>query len=704
MNVKKLFSKGVIITLFFVVSMALLFSAYHFLSPYFSNEQVASDEQVASSETRVIYNEICKTEPEAEKSEVSESEENTDAKETSDSAEDDTQKAQTATPDSSENSSKDSTKEDTNSSNSDTKESSTNSKNDNATDKQADSDTQKNNETNKDDQSSTEDSNTTDENEDEQDQSDTDTNDEDNEKDEELYSLYSSDNANDRKLANKERLLSQSLLAVPKTKAKANTKSASNTSSAKTFNSLQDLINADLEAGATASTKGFRADGDGGAAKYKITSTESSKVDGVFCLKLANGNYANLVYDYNTPINVSLYNITPNNAVSDKINQFINIVKGKVIGIKFNSGTYYIDKPVMLASLNYYGNNTKFEVASNYSTKGFGIFSTQNTTDDFSIEIHDINFHWSITGAQQFLGNSGSDTVFMIVYNTKHFVINNCNFTIDNSSGVNKKATVLWFKQPKYIKNVTLKNSSFINNSGNSLPASQHLIGGCVWFSGTSKALIPVDNVNITNCNITSTLSDEALSFWFVKASNVTVSGGTITNTYCSSDNVVGFMDGIFTKVNFNNVTYNVNGPALHVSKMGNLWGASHMKFTGCTVNINCDNLKPYSNAVAIFYIYHDKSGTSIKDKSSIYLDSCKFNQNTKVGQYRSIVTTHGTSNKEVYIKNPTISKNVKLKESVANFEKTTNCYLYYAKSIKANSFVPYKLINSSNIKLHNIY
>ena len=470
-----------------------------------------------------------------------------------------------------------------------------------------------------------------------------------------------------------------------------------------TVSTYAELKKGTYSEGTIVKTQGYRSPNDGGMGTYSISYTPTSNsIDDLFCTKLNNGMYANLIHDNNDPINVALYGIFPYEMSSDKINKLINIVKGKSIGLTFNKGSYYLDKPLLLASMKYYGNNTTFEVSDTYTTKGFSIIAVQNTTDDFNIELYNINFHWNICASQAFLGNGGYDSCFFTVYNTKHFVMDSCNFKIDNSSGVNKKATILWFKQPRYIQNVTIKNSSFINNSGNSLPNNQHLNGGCIWFSGTSKTLCPVENINITNCTIESSLTDEALSFWFCKANNVTITGGNINNTYCVSDNVVGFMDGIFTKINFNNVTYNINSPALYINKIGNLWGASHVRFTGCTFNLNSKDLKPYKNAISLFFFYHDKNGVTITNKSSIVANECQFNSKYIDSQYRTIVMTAGTNSpKEVYVKYPHMNELFIPKEAIAVFENAENCNFFYTKDIDCNIYSPYITRKSTSIKTY---
>ncbi|SDB46774.1 hypothetical protein SAMN02910298_02347 [Pseudobutyrivibrio sp. YE44] len=467
------------------------------------------------------------------------------------------------------------------------------------------------------------------------------------------------------------------------------------------FTTLEQMTFSNVEAGTIATTDGLYKANDGGAAKYTISDTPTGKADGVFEIKLLNGKYANLMYDSSQPLNVALFNVFPGRASTDSINTAINMVKGKASGLQFNPGTYYIDKQIKLDSMAYYGNNTTLEVSDNFISKGVSVITTKNTTDDFSIELHGLNLHWEIKPSQTLQGNGKYDTMLMALFNTQHVVIDSCKFEAINNAGIDRKVSLLWFKQPKYIKNVTITNSSFENRTGITLSTTDHWMGGCLWFSGTKDSLCTVDNINISNCNVHTTLADEAICFWFVNATNVHLSDCTISNEHCNNDNVLAFVDGAFNNVSVQRTTFNVISPSMYLTKMGNLWGTSHIKYDACTFNVSGQNLTPYKNAVALFFLYHDKSGITLNETSSLLINNCKFNSLNSTGQYRSIIIAYGVNDRDIHFNEPVIDSKLTLKEAVANFEKANNCNLLSNKSLEGiSSSKTYRIVNSNNIQL----
>lgn len=467
------------------------------------------------------------------------------------------------------------------------------------------------------------------------------------------------------------------------------------------FNTLSELLASDVPSGSMAGTNGYIQDFDGGAAQYIITDTCNDTLDDVFTLQLSNGNYAKLVYDKNGPVNVALFGIMPNEAISDKLNDAIKQVYGKASGLSFNNGTYYIDKPINLESLCFYGENSTLEVAYNYSTNGFSVMKTQDLASDYSIEFHDLIFTYPVCSSQTFKGGSGKDTVFLCLSNTQHFVIDSCTFISDNPNGIYNTVTFLWFKQPNHIKNVSITNSSFLNNSGTNLPASDHLIGGCLWFSGTKKALTTIENVAILNCNIYTSLSDEAVSFWFCKARNVKIADCKIANDYCINDNVIAFVDGAFNNVIVNKTSFYILTPSMYLTKMGKLWGVSNITYTNCSFNIISKNLQPYKNAISLFYIYHDNDGSKIKENSALTVTNCEFNMDGNAeGIYRCIFMASGAQNKVISFNNARFN-NITLKEAYANFSKCNNCIFNSENSFNDTIKKPYSISNSTNVAIN---
>ncbi len=462
----------------------------------------------------------------------------------------------------------------------------------------------------------------------------------------------------------------------------------------------EDMLLADVTPGTIVQTNGRAQQNDGGSAKYEITNVSNSSPDGVFHIKLKNGYYANLIYENNTPLNVALFNVFPNAAVSDELNSAIQLIKGKAIGLQFNNGTYFINKPIKFDSLNYYGNNTTFEVTDDFFSKGMAIFSPLNTKDYFDIELHGIKFIWNISSSQILQNGSNYDIVLLALFNTQHIVIDSCSFICENDTTVHRKVSLLWFKQPDNIKNVSITNSVFINNSGHTLKPTQHLIGGCIWLSGTKDKLCNIENINISNCKIETTLADEAIGIWFCNANNINISNCDITNSYCNNDNVLGLMDGIFENININNSTFNINSPSMYATKMGNLWDTSHVNYDKCTFNINSENLQPYSNAISLFFLYHDKEGLVIDDASTMTINNCVFSTNNSSGKYRCIIYAFGVDDRHILLNNPTINSNISTKESIVNFEKVNDCTLQSINDIDEIGNDPYRILRSNNVRI----
>ncbi|SFO24506.1 hypothetical protein SAMN04487831_1142 [Pseudobutyrivibrio sp. UC1225] len=468
------------------------------------------------------------------------------------------------------------------------------------------------------------------------------------------------------------------------------------------FATLSDLMAANVQPGLTVKTNGYLTQFDGGAAQYTILAKAPKKVDNVFNIKLNNGNIASLVYDSNQPVNVALFNIFPGDAISDKLNKAMTLAAGNVSGLIFNKGTYYIDKPLSMTALKYYGNNTTLEVASNYYTKYTGVITTNSPTADVPFELHDLNFNFPLTSGQKFQGVSDySHAIFLTLRNTSRCLIDNCNFTTNNPSGIKKTVILVWFKQGTYYKNVEITNSTFYNNSGSNLSTSKKLLGGCLWFSGASDSSpSKIENINISNCNFHTTLNDESIGFWYCNAKDIHIKGGTITNAYCNNDNVLSFVDGTFTNCDVNGATFNINSPSMYLTKMGNLWGKSEVKYNNCVFNISSKNLQPYQNAVSLFFIYHDKDGKNFSDISTLTVDGCTFNSSGSTGSYRCIFMTFGTKNKKICFNNGKFN-NLTLKESYSTLDKCDNCHFYSTNTLHDKGKNACIVVRSTNVQVY---
>lgn len=460
------------------------------------------------------------------------------------------------------------------------------------------------------------------------------------------------------------------------------------------FSDVESLKTCEAEIATIVHTEGYRSAGDGGSAEYIISSSAASTPDNTFSIKLNNGNYANLVYDSDSIINVALFGIFPGENISDKFNSAINAAAEKVGGLSFNSGTYYIDKPIRMQSMSYYGNDTVLEVSDTFYTNDDKVFTCKNKTDEFNIELHSIIFNYPVKDGQHF---SGTSSMFMVIYNTSHCIIDSCEFNCSNPDGLDKPVHLLWFKQPAYIKNVSITNSKFINACGEYMTTTRHTDGGCLWFSGTKTQLCQVENINISNCTLYSTLADELMCVWYTNTNGFHIDNCDITNAGLNSDNVCGFLDGIYENTSVQNTTFNINAPSAWMLKMGNLWGPSHVNYSNCTFNANAQNLQPYKNAFAVFYVYHDHADHPFSDTSTLTVDNCVFNGNNSTGSFRCLFMTYGTENKQISFNNSSLN-NFALRESISNIEKSTNCSYFSSNCFSNANTAPYRLTSSTNI------
>lgn len=462
------------------------------------------------------------------------------------------------------------------------------------------------------------------------------------------------------------------------------------------FSDIESLKACEAEIGSVVRTDGYRSVGDGGSAEYVVSNSAFSTPDDTFSVRLNNGNYANLIYESDSVINVALFGIFPGEKISDKFNTAIKSVVGKANGLSFNSGTYYIDKPIFLQSMSYYGNDTILEVSDSFYTKDDKVFTCKNKTDEFNIELHNIIFNYPVQDGQQF---SGTSTMLMVIYNTNHCIIDSCEFNCSNPDGLDKPVHLLWFKQPNYIKNVYITDSKFINACGEYLTTTRHTDGGCIWFSGSKNQLCQVENININHCTLYSTLNDELMCVWYTDTNGFHVDNCEITNSGQNSDNVCGFLDGKYEDTYVQNTTFNINAPSAWMLKMGNLWGPSHVKYNKCIFNANSQNLQPYKNAYAVFYVYHDNTEHPFSGTSYLTVENCEFYGSNSAGSYRCLFMTYGTENKSITFNNSSLN-NFALRESISNIEKCNNCSYSSSNSVSNLNATPYRLTNSTSVNV----
>ncbi|MBQ8490534.1 MAG: hypothetical protein IJ535_12205 [Pseudobutyrivibrio sp.] len=425
------------------------------------------------------------------------------------------------------------------------------------------------------------------------------------------------------------------------------------TSNIAQINSLDELRYANVNTGVSVQTSGYYNYGDGGAATYLITDSAPSSPDDIFVIKLKNGKYANLLYDSNTILNVACAGIFPGAEISDKLNQLIELSsRNKIYGIQFNTGTYLIDKPIKLKTLNYYGQaNAVLSVTETFSPSGDWVFSNIHSPS-ISLTLNNINFEYN-TSANHPL-SSAESTLFQLTDVTS-CTMKHCSFIARNrdAATTNIPVNLLWFKHCNVMDNINIYKCTFDNETGSG-NNNQNLRGGCLWFNGpsgtTSKKF---SNINVIGSTFTHTTKDECIGLWNGNFNTINISDCIFNINEHYNENVISLSKGEFHGLGINTCKFYINSMSNKVIKITQLTHTSDIRLASSYFKLYGWNSDPYTNTYAIIFLYENNT----QSKHNITLEGNEFYSNNIVS-YRALVCCKNVNTSIVNIINNYIDAN----------------------------------------------
>ncbi|WP_036608541.1 hypothetical protein [Oribacterium sp. P6A1] len=431
-----------------------------------------------------------------------------------------------------------------------------------------------------------------------------------------------------------------------------------------TYSNIEELKSASVKSGNLVSTKGFTTTDDFGGAKYVISSKPLFSIDTNMSIALDNGLYANLLFEKSSILNVACFGIQPDTIISRPLNSVLKAINHKVSGIRFNSGSYYVDKSIYLASIDYYGTDqTSFYVTPDFSTDFFGIFTTDPNEHEINLSFNNIRFYY--TPGEESV-RYGRQTCLVYLQNVRKCTVKNCCFYSDNlPESAFTPSDLFWIKSDS-LSSLTVTKSTFVNESGNHFSGTDHFIGGCLWVSGISKTSPNVfNNINISKCSFYTSVTDEAIAFWNGKFANITINDsdfkydGRIVN-----DNIIAFHYGAFPNSIIKNNTFTIEGKSTRLIKFLDLQGKSTFDVKNNTFTIDNNNIDKYKAYEIIQFI--DDNVTD----STLHVSSNKV-YGAENASYESFITLKNVSKKKVYIDKNT--NDLELTTGFINVSKTSD-------------------------------
>ena len=408
------------------------------------------------------------------------------------------------------------------------------------------------------------------------------------------------------------------------------------------YPTLSDLIASGAEADAIAYTDGYYSEADGGAACYHIVSKSSKKADGVFVIKLNNGNFAELEVDTNSLFNVAVAGIFPGVPVSKEFNSLSKTLKGYVPGFKFNDGEYYFDKRVTLYSLTYEGTGNTYFIPTDDFEAANGSFSFFRTPEDgqcYSTNIDSINFLFNVNSSCSVL-KQGSFTL-LVLFNAVDTNITNCNFIAQgdvSDPAYKDNAICCWLKGNK-IENVNVYNCSFIMDLGKVYTGSpsDNLLGGSFWINGDTPDST-INNVMVDHCSFVNTVNDEVVALWKGTFNDCSITNSIIECNSHNNNNMVSFFNGTYSNCKYENCHFNAYSYCNTFVKYRILNGDSEVLFHKCDFNSFPDS----GSEISTFF--YTASKQDIYPSVSLTVDTCSFNSNNTVDTFYKIQSARNVS------------------------------------------------------------
>ena len=434
------------------------------------------------------------------------------------------------------------------------------------------------------------------------------------------------------------------LLALATSNQDTATASAKASSSRRIVNTVEDMKAANVSAGATVITKGFYNAHDYGGARYTVSKSPLYPTETNLSIPLSNGLYANLSFGKKSIINVEVLGIK-DGFIAGALNAVMPHLSGKIDGIKFPNGNYYVEDAVVLTSVHLYGtDNSTIIVDKNYASNCFAVFRTDT---DISNSISFYNLHM-VANIDNNVARKDTITL-LYLRNIKGCKIYDCTFQANESADINPFVAVnlVWF-QTDYASNVTVKNSNFVNNTGLYYQTGSDikLHGGCLWFSGETLDARQ-SNLTISNCVFDSTVADEHVGIWNGHFSDVNLSHCSFSsNSKHISDNFLTFCSASYDSVTISDIDMAINSSTMYPMKFTNFLESSNFDISNCNLTFNFEKKSdPAEHAFSVLYIDEDwLAGTDIPVE--ITFRNSTFVSASDNVIYGSLIQCHNTTQK----------------------------------------------------------
>lgn len=374
------------------------------------------------------------------------------------------------------------------------------------------------------------------------------------------------------------------------------------------YNTLKDVLKADIPSGTVVKTKGYASIGDGGAATYQIVDVR--EIHELFASKMDNGKYAQLILS--EEINVAQVGIFPNKGMADLFNTLLveAYKTGIITTVKFNSGTYIIDKPILLRSLNYVGTGeTVLSVSKSIETKGNRvIYTAPGTFPSYSLTFSNIDFVMETCKDHTMVD---AQVILLCLQEIESCKITNCNFKSYRSetNGIFMMTDLVWFKHSKTLKNIEVSNCTFQNLTGVGYEgdAADTLVGGDLWFCGKEKTIdTQISNIKIHDCYFETTVTDEALALWRGIYNDVEISNCSFKNHSHDSHNLFALHNGTFNNTTIKDCTATISAACRHPFKVTRMTGESDVLFDNLDFTIDSGVTDTKDKNSCLFYTGED--------------------------------------------------------------------------------------------------
>lgn len=283
----------------------------------------------------------------------------------------------------------------------------------------------------------------------------------------------------------------------------------------KEFDTVSDMLTANLKVGEIVSTKGFKQISIGGATYEIIEGTSSYIANGMGVIKLANGKKAKIKI-INDKVTVEQFGAIPGDDIDDARSIQAALNSGSK-NVEFQQGNYKCTTNIIMSTpnVNVIGNSCTLYTDNDYTSNNY-YFLTVKASDTTINAITISAMETEVKG-----------------YNTQLGVLNCSNVSILNSSFIvpDKDLFIDGFIDNKYVRksysnvdlytdwnNITIDHCTFtLRHRGP--------IGGCIWIRDYNN--LGCDGLNFTNNTCTKSCNDEILAVFRGRIKNVNIDQNT---------------------------------------------------------------------------------------------------------------------------------------------------------------------------------